>query len=75
MPATPAGRDRLAKKYEIAGKLLAGSIQTWFAFPHFFQYQEPVNTLTAAEVRRPAGWSRSAPRSATTSWPTTRRWS
>ena len=45
-PATPPGRDRLAKKYEIAGKLLVGSIQTWFAFPHFFQYQEPVNTLT-----------------------------
>ena len=45
-PATPPSRDRLAKKYEIAGKLLTGSIQTWFAFPHFFQYQEPVNTLT-----------------------------
>jgi hypothetical protein len=44
--ATPPGRDRLAKKYEIAGKLLVGSIQTWFAFPHFFQYLEPVNTLT-----------------------------
>ncbi|MGH3361811.1 MAG: hypothetical protein ACRDOM_05060, partial [Nocardioides sp.] len=26
---------------------LTGSIQTWFAFPHFFQYAEPVNTLTA----------------------------
>lgn len=46
-PATPAGRARLAKQYEIAGKLLTGSIQTWFAFPHFFQYAEPVNTLTA----------------------------
>jgi hypothetical protein len=47
VPASPPGRDRLAKKYEIAGKLLVGSIRTWFAFPHFFQYQEPVNTLTA----------------------------
>lgn len=46
-PAKPLERSRLAKKYEIAGKLLTGSIQTWFAFPHFFQYQEPVNTLTA----------------------------
>jgi hypothetical protein len=45
-PATPPGRDRLARKYEIAGKLLVGSIRTWFAFPHFFQYQEPANTLT-----------------------------
>jgi hypothetical protein len=45
-PATRPSRQRLAKKYEIAGKLLTGSIQTWFAFPQFFQYQEPVNTLT-----------------------------
>jgi hypothetical protein len=45
-PASPPPRERLAKKYEIAGKLLTGSIQTWFAFPQFFQYQEPVNTLT-----------------------------
>lgn len=45
-PAKALTRERLAKKYEIAGKLLTGSIQTWFAFPHFFQYQEPVNTLT-----------------------------
>ena len=45
-PATPPTRQRLAKQYEIAGKLLVGSIQTWFAFPQFFQYQEPVNTLT-----------------------------
>ncbi len=46
-PAKPLTKDRLAKQYEIAGKLLTGSIQTWFAFPHFFQYKEPVNTLTA----------------------------
>jgi hypothetical protein len=44
--ATPPTRQRLAKQYEIAGKLLTGSIQTWFAFPQFFQYQEPVNTLS-----------------------------
>ncbi len=46
-PAKALTRERLAKKYEIAAKLLTGSIQTWFAFPHFFQYKEPVNTLTA----------------------------
>ena len=45
-PARPLEQSRLAKKYEIAGKLLTGSIRTWFAFPQFFQYQEPVNTLT-----------------------------
>lgn len=45
-PARPLQQARLAKKYEIAGKLLTGSIRTWFAFPQFFQYQEPVNTLT-----------------------------
>lgn len=45
-PADPPSYDRLARKYEIAGKLLTGSIQTWFAFPHFFTYKEPVNTLT-----------------------------
>ncbi len=46
-PAKPLGKERLAKRYEVAAKLLTGSIQTWFAFPHFFQYQEPANTLTA----------------------------
>ena len=28
---------------------LTGSIQTWFAFPQFFQYKEPVNTLTVPQ--------------------------
>ena len=45
-PARPLTRERLAQRYEIAGKLLTGSIRTWFAFPQFFQYREPVNTLT-----------------------------
>ena len=45
-PAAPLTKERLAKRYEVAARLLTGSIQTWFAFPHFFQYQEPVNTLT-----------------------------
>ena len=45
-PAKPLSRSRLAKQYEIAGKLLVGSIKTWFAFPDWFTYQEPVNTLT-----------------------------
>jgi hypothetical protein len=48
-PAVPLTRDRLAKKYEVAARSLVGAIQTWFAFPHFFQYKEPANTLTAPQ--------------------------
>jgi len=48
-PAAPLTRDRLAKKYDVAARSLVGSIQTWFAFPQFFQYKEPVNTLTAPQ--------------------------
>lgn len=43
----PLSEATLRKKYEVAARSLTGSIQTWFAFPHFFQYKEPVNTLTA----------------------------
>ncbi|TWG94073.1 hypothetical protein L615_005900000110 [Nocardioides sp. J9] len=46
----------LRKKYEVAARSLTGSIQTWFAFPHFFQYKEPVNTLTVPS-RTPGGLS------------------
>src|SRR5436190_1984297 len=46
-PAKELTRELLAKKYDVAARSLVGSIQTWFAFPHFFQYQESVNTLTA----------------------------
>ncbi len=48
-PARELSRELLAKKYDIAARTLTGSIQTWFAFPHFFQYAEPVNTLTAPQ--------------------------
>jgi len=48
-----AGRPRgcadpaaIAKKYGVAAKLLTGRINTWFAFPEWFTYKEPVNTLT-----------------------------
>ena len=43
----PLSEATLRKKYEVAARSLTSSIQTWFAFPHFFQYKEPVNTLTA----------------------------
>ena len=48
-PTKPLTRELLAKKYDVAARSLVGSIQTWFAFPHFFQYKEPVNTLTAPQ--------------------------
>ena len=48
-PAKALTRDLLAKKYDVAARSLVGSIQTWFAFPQFFQYKEPVNTLTAPQ--------------------------
>ncbi|HWU21764.1 MAG TPA: hypothetical protein VN088_09565, partial [Nocardioides sp.] len=46
-PRRERTRESLAKKYDVAARSLTGSIQTWFAFPHFFQYKEPANTLTA----------------------------
>lgn len=44
--AKPLTEGLLRKKYEVAARSLTSSIQTWFAFPQFFQYKEPVNTLT-----------------------------
>src|SRR5690349_6957538 len=40
----PLTEELLRKKYEVAARSLTSSIQTWFAFPHFFQYNEPVYT-------------------------------
>ncbi len=45
-PAKALVRSRLERKYDVAARLLTGSIQTWLAFPHWFQYKEPANTLT-----------------------------
>jgi hypothetical protein len=41
--------DTLQKKYEVAARSLVASVHTWFAFPHFFQYKEPANTLTVPQ--------------------------
>ena len=48
-PAKPLRRERLAQRYEVAAKSLVGSIQTWMAFPHFFQYRDPANQPTAPQ--------------------------
>ena len=39
--------ERVEKRFGVAAKMLTGRIQTWFAFPEWFTYKEPVNTLTA----------------------------
>jgi hypothetical protein len=48
-PARALERDRLARRYEVAARSLVGSIQTWFAFPQFFQYKEPANRPTGPQ--------------------------
>ena len=60
-----------AKRYEVAARSLVGSIQTWFAFPQFFQHKEPVNQPTRRSRPR-AAWRHSGRRSGTTRWPRTR---
>ena len=38
------------KRYGVAAKMLVGRLRTWFAFPEWFTYKEPVNTLTEPRV-------------------------
>jgi hypothetical protein len=45
-PRAALTAQRLAKRYGVAAKMLIGRINTWFAFPDWFTYKEPVNTLT-----------------------------
>ena len=44
----------LAKRYEVAGKLLLSRLRTFLAFPEWFYLNEPVNTLTSPR-RTPGG--------------------
>jgi len=46
VPRAPFAMDKVAKRYGVAAKMLTGKIKTWFAFPEWFTYKEPVNTLT-----------------------------
>jgi len=46
VPRGPLELDRVAKRYQVAAKMLVGRIHTWFAFPTWFTYPEPVHTLT-----------------------------
>ncbi|MCW2782561.1 MAG: hypothetical protein JWR35_3010 [Marmoricola sp.] len=45
-PRAALTTERVAKRYGVAAKMLLGKIRTWFAFPDWFTYKEPVNTLT-----------------------------
>ena len=55
-PRGPLTPERVDKRYGVAAKLLVGRIKTWFAFPEWFTYKEPVNTLTVPAVT-PGGLS------------------
>ncbi|MDP3890905.1 hypothetical protein [Nocardioides sp.] len=46
VPRGPVTAERIAKRYGVAAKMLTGRLRTWFAFPEWFTYKEPVNTLT-----------------------------
>lgn len=46
VPRAAVTTDRIAKRYGVAARMLIGRIKTWFAFPQWFTYKEPVNTLT-----------------------------
>lgn len=49
-PRGPLTPERVAKRYDVAARMLTGRIRTWFAFPEWFTYKEPVNTLTVPAV-------------------------
>lgn len=46
VPRAALTMESVAKRYGVAAKMLTGKIKTWFAFPEWFTYKEPVNTLT-----------------------------
>ncbi|WP_235734936.1 DUF1214 domain-containing protein [Nocardioides alcanivorans] len=48
-PRPALTREQMAKKYDLAAKMLTGSIRTWFVFPYQqFRDREPANSLTPA---------------------------
>jgi hypothetical protein len=42
----PADSAAIAKRYEVAGKMLLSRLRTFLAFPEWFYLNEPVNTMT-----------------------------
>jgi hypothetical protein len=49
----PPDEALLAKRYNVAGKILLSRLRTFLAFPEWFYLKEPVNTMT--EPRRTPG--------------------
>ncbi|WP_040790503.1 hypothetical protein [Nocardia paucivorans] len=49
----PVTTDLMAKRYEVAGKMLISRLKTFLAFPEWFYLNLPVNTMT--EPRRTPG--------------------
>lgn len=54
VPRPPLTREGVQKRYDVAAKALTTRIRTWFEFPKWFTYSEPVNTLTSPR-RTPGG--------------------
>ncbi|MGX1857025.1 hypothetical protein ACWIFB_06255 [Dietzia sp. NPDC055340] len=54
VPRPPLTREGVQKRYDVAAKALTTRIRTWFEFPKWFTYSEPVNTLTSPK-RTPGG--------------------
>ncbi|WP_199431282.1 hypothetical protein [Qaidamihabitans albus] len=52
----PKGKDTLAKRYGVAGKILLSRLRTFLAFPEWFYLKLPVNTMTGPR-RTPGGLS------------------
>jgi hypothetical protein len=46
VPRGPFTLEAEAKRFGVAAKMLIGRIHTWFAFPTWFTYPLPVNTLS-----------------------------
>ncbi|NYG59448.1 hypothetical protein BJ980_002371 [Nocardioides daedukensis] len=46
IPRAALSRTSVAKRYDVAAKALTGRIRTWFEFPKWFTYTQPVNTFS-----------------------------
>ena len=46
VPRQPLTRESVQRRFDVAAKALTGRIRTWFEFPKWHTYTEPVNTLT-----------------------------
>lgn len=47
VPRAAATRAEITERFDAAAASLTGRIRTWFEFPKWYTYTEPVNTLTA----------------------------